>query len=86
MRAVKYKELSLPSAGGASLALSYFFLSETLDGREHYGVQITEETRGERAAIPGLTTDVRRIRRLMDTLVQNSVTPTTLADIVADWL
>lgn len=52
---------------------------------ENYGVKIAEET-GETASVRGITTSALRIDELMTLLVDNKVGPTTLADIVADWL
>ena len=52
---------------------------------ENYGVRIAEET-GQDAAIPAITTSAARIDELMTLLVDHSVGPAGLADVVADWL
>ena len=52
---------------------------------EDYGVCIREEN-GTRSAIPSITTNAMRIDELMTLLVEQKVSPTTLADVVADWL
>ena len=52
---------------------------------EDYGVCIQEEN-GTRSAIPSITTNAMRIDELMTLLVEQKVSPTTLADVVADWL
>ena len=52
---------------------------------ENYGVGIREEC-GDYAAIPNITTSAMRIDELMTLLVEHKVGPTTLADVVADWL
>lgn len=52
---------------------------------EDYGVRIQEEG-GDCAALSGITTSAMRIDELMTLLVECKVGPTTLADVVADWL
>lgn len=52
---------------------------------ENYGVLISEAN-GDQASIPGITSSAARIDELMTLLIEHSVSPTTLADVVADWL
>ena len=52
---------------------------------ENYGVLISE-TNGDTASIPGITSSAARIDELMTLLIEHNVSPTTLADVVADWL
>ena len=52
---------------------------------EDYGLRIREEN-GVSSAIPSITTSAIRIDELMTLLVEQKVGPTTLADVVADWL
>lgn len=52
---------------------------------EDYGVRVQEED-GDCAAVAGVTTSAMRIDELMTLLVDNKVGPTTLGDVVADWL
>lgn len=52
---------------------------------EDYGVQIREEG-GDCAMVSSITTSAMRIDELMTLLVDNKVGPTTLGDVVADWL
>lgn len=52
---------------------------------ENYGVSVQEEN-GDSASIPSITTSAMRIDELITLLVENKVGPTTLADVVADWL
>ena len=52
---------------------------------EDYGVRIQEEG-GDCAAVASITTSAMRIDELMTLLVENRVGPTTLGDVVADWL
>jgi hypothetical protein len=55
---------------------------------ESYGVQVSScgGDEPEICAIPNITTSVQRIDELMERLVGNVVTPTTLRDVVDDWL
>lgn len=54
---------------------------------ESYGVKIVDEAYPDQAvSIPNITTSISRIDELMELLTRNSVTPTTLGDVVADWL
>lgn len=52
---------------------------------ENYGVRICEEG-GTECVIPAITTSAVRIDELMTLLVDHTVGPAGLADIVADWL
>ena len=52
---------------------------------EDYGVSVREEG-GDYVALPGITTSAMRIDELITLLVEHKVGPTTLADVVADWL
>ena len=64
----------------------YFLLSEEYGDRcESYGVEIALEN-GERERIRGVTLSQRRILLLLTLLMKNAVTPTTLRDVVEDWL
>ena len=53
---------------------------------ESYGVKVASPNGSEEASIPNITVSVTRIDALMELLTRNFVTPTTLADVVADWL
>ena len=52
---------------------------------ENYGVRIADEDGGD-AQIPAITTSASRIDELMELLTRNFVTPTTLRDVIDDWL
>lgn len=52
---------------------------------ENYGVRIQEEDGPERT-VPRITTSASRIDELMTLLVDNSVGPAGLEDVLADWL
>ena len=52
---------------------------------ESYGVCIQEQD-GQAERVPHITVSAARIDELMDLLVRNTVTPSTLRDVVDDWL
>ena len=52
---------------------------------EDYGVRISED-QGDTAVIPSITTSALRIDELLTLLVDHQVSPSALADVVADWL
>lgn len=69
------------------LALEYYLLISPLaEELEIYGVKIVERRSGTAASAPRLTTSSRRILHLIDLLSKGAVTPTSLPDIVEDWL
>lgn len=69
------------------LTLEYYLLVSPLaEELEIYGVKIVERRSGVAAIAPGLTTSGRKILHLIDLLSKGTVTPTSLADIVEDWL
>lgn len=69
------------------LTLEYYLLVSPLaEELEIYGVKIVEKRSGVAAIAPGLTTSGRKILHLIDLLSKGTVTPTSLADIVEDWL
>ncbi len=53
---------------------------------ESYGVKIREAPTGVLAVIPHVTTSIPRIDELMELLTQNTVTPSSLRDVMEDWL
>jgi len=72
---------------GKQLALDYFILAIGGDrDPEQYGVRIVEKINGEQALALRLTTKLECIYCLMDKLVQNSITPIGLIDVLAGWL
>ncbi len=86
MREIKYREITTHAEDGRPLSLSYLVLVDKSKQPERYGVKVVEGNSGEVAQAPDLTTDTKRIYDLVDKLAKNAVTPTSLADIVADWL
>lgn len=69
------------------LTLQYIILvAESPDGREDYGIKIIEAKSGSNAVVPNLTVSASKIYSLIETLARCTVTPTGLADVLADWL
>ena len=52
---------------------------------ENYGVRVWEEE-GEEKQVRGITTSAVRIDELLSLLVEGGVGPTTLPEVVQDWL
>lgn len=85
MQEIKYREIQTKTENGRSLLLSYIVLADKSKSAGRYGVRVVEQNSGETAQAADLTTDAGRIYDLVDQLARCAVTPTTLADIVADW-
>ena len=63
----------------------YYLLAETTENDcEYYGVKITDG--GEDTVLRNITVSQRNIQSLGTLLVDFSVTPVTLRDVVEDWL
>ena len=63
----------------------YYLLAESGEHDwEHYGVKI--DGGGDGAVLRGITVSQRDIQALGALLVNGSVTPVTLRDVVEDWL
>lgn len=87
MREVPHTKKQVYTEAGKELSLSYLLLvSGGESGPESYGVKIVERNRGEAAHVLNVTVDAKRIENLLDMLTRNSVTPTGLVDVLADWL
>ncbi len=86
MREIKYREITTHAEDGRPLSLSYLVLVDKSKRPERYGVKVVEGNSGEAAQVLELTTDTMRIYDMVDKLAKNAVTPTSLADIAADWL
>ena len=87
MRDVLIAKRSFSAKMTGPLTLEYYLLVSTLVGElEIYGVKILERRSGTVASAVALTTSSQRIFHLIDLLSEGSVTPTSLADIVEDWL
>lgn len=85
MREIKYIEVKTHDEHNRPLLLSYSVLVDKLYQQERYGVKVTNKNSGEIALALDLTTETKPIYNLLEKLAKNTVTPTTLADVVADW-
>ena len=80
------KRYLCPKIAGPLILEYYLLVSPLAEDLEIYGVKIVERRSGVAAIAPGLTTSGRKILHLIDLLSKGTVTPTSLADIVEDWL
>ena len=85
MREIKHIEIQTHGENNRPLLLSYFVLVDKLFQQDHYGVKVMDNSSGEFALALDLTTEAKPIYDLLEKLAKNTVTPTTLADVVADW-
>ncbi len=85
MQDISYTSKLTHAEDGKPLALDYYILVNEGEP-EQYGVKIIEKNSGEQALVFDLTTEAQRIYALVDKLSRNSVTPTSLMDVLADWL
>ena len=85
MRDISYTSKLVHTEDGRPLALDYYILVNESEP-EQYGVKIIEKNSGAQALAFDQTTEAQRIYALMDKLSRNSVTPTSLMDVLADWL
>ncbi len=89
MRELFLKTLDLADETGAIRGYDYSILIDEMDvgpySCESYGIQVAERG-GARASVPHVTCSAARIDELSDLVVRNGVTPTTLNDVLSDWL
>lgn len=85
MREIKHIEVQTHGENNTPLLLSYSVLVDKLYQQDHYGVKVMDKSSGEFALALDLATEAKPIYDLLEKLAKNTVTPTTLADIVADW-
>ena len=85
MQDISYTSKLAHAEDGRPLALDYYVLVNEVEP-EQYGVKIIEKNSGEQALALDLTTEAQQVYALVDKLSRNSVTPTSLMDVVADWL
>ena len=68
------------------LTLQYFLLKERSPSRKQkFGAMILERNSGEKARAPNLSTSAVQVFRLIRRLVDCTVTPISLADVLTDW-
>ena len=66
--------------------LDYYLLADELENTgENYGVQVCYAN-GETDCVRGITFSQSQIMRLLVTLMEQTVTPVTLRDVVEDWI
>ena len=68
------------------LTLQYFLLKERSPSRKQkFGAMILERNSGEKALAPNLSTSAVQVFLLIRRLVDCTVTPISLADVLTDW-
>lgn len=83
MREILYKQRQTHTENGQPLHLFYFILmNKGTDGRNRYGVKVRSN---DDAVAPDLTERSEHAFDLLDKLARNTVTPTGLPDVLADW-
>lgn len=76
----------IQTENGNLFILQYFLLKEgTPSEKRKFGVMILERKSGEKAVAPNLSTSATQVFRLIRRLADCTVTPTALADVLADW-
>lgn len=90
MRELFLQTLGLEDTAGVIRRYDYSILIDEMDvgpfSCESYGVKIAEQGGGQAAVVPHVTCSISRIDELSELLLKNQVTPTTLKDVVMDWL
>ena len=76
---------------GCRYSFDYYILIDQMQvasgfACESYGVKVAASGGGDEAHIPNITTSISRIDDLAQLLMRNLVTPTTLEEVVQDWL
>ena len=89
MRELFLQTLDLPDESGTIRHYDYTILIDEMDvgpfSCEIYGIRVSERG-GPQAFVPHVTCSAARIDELCDLVVRNGVTPTTLHDVLSDWL
>lgn len=89
MRELFLQSLDLPDETGTIHSYDYSILIDEMDvglySCESYGIRVAERG-GAEACVPHVTCSAARIDELSDLVVRNGVTPTTLNDVLSDWL
>lgn len=90
MREFLFQELTQKDQLGAERRYCYYVIVDEMDvgpfSCESYGLRVTERVSGESAAVPHITCSIPRIDELCTLVAGGGVTPTTLPDVVNDWL
>ncbi|MGN0985551.1 MAG: DUF6514 family protein [Candidatus Enterenecus sp.] len=89
MRELLFKKLTLEDQSGRAHSYDYYVVIDEMDvgpfACESYGLRVAEEG-GESASVPHITCSIARIDELCGKVTAGGVTPTTLRDVVNDWL
>ena len=89
MMEIKIASRTCPDELGRSRTFHYSLTVDQVEAGtfscENYGVRVSEDG-GDSSAVPGITTSALRIDELMTLLVEHGVGPSTLRDVVDDWL
>lgn len=89
MRTLFLKNEELTDESGKQRIYDYYITIDEVDVGpyvcEGYGVRIAERG-GMQATVRSITNSIERIDELCELLIRGKVTPTTLADVVSDWL
>ena len=91
MRELFVERRTVRGEDGVSHCFDYYVVIGEMEVAEHfscesYGVKVAQRGGTEAAEIPNVTTSVARIDELLEWLTRNFVTPSTLRDVVEDWL
>ena len=89
MRELFLKTLELSDETGAIRSYDYSILIDEMDvgpySCESCGIRVSERG-GAQASAAHVTCSAARIDELSELVVRNGVTPTTLNDVLSDWL
>ena len=89
MRDLFLESQELADEGGTVRSYDYFVTIDEMDvgpyACESYGIRIAERG-GDEAAVHSVTCSISRIDELCELILRHGVTPTTLKDVVSDWL
>lgn len=85
------REMLVDTCEEEGLSFDYYILIDQMEVPEglvceSYGVKIAATDGSEAAEIPNITVSASRIDTLIELLRRNFVTPSTLRDVVLDWL
>ena len=89
MRQILIGEVDLTDGAGAVMTCRYHLLVREIPPPlvgESYGIGVTISQTGERAEIWDITLCQRRIEALAGLVMEGTVTPCTLRDVMDDWL
>ena len=90
MRELFLRQVSVEDEPGGVHCFDYSILIDEMDVGpffcESYGLQVKEQGSERICAVPHITTSISRIDELCELVLSGGVTPSTLQDVVHDWL